>query len=93
MHSAEAQHVEQKQPRADERSSLRVSNATPREQGALWNHAVAESEDRRTKEQDTAWILPVLTSANNILSALSIYTAIKVMALFYIPNTNEYTFW
>lgn len=43
--------------------------------------SVAEWVDWRRKEQDVAWIFPVLTSAKNIVSPLSIYTAIKAMAL------------
>lgn len=43
---------------------------------------VAQWEDWMRKEQDAAWILPGLTSANNTVAPLSIYTAIKAMALY-----------
>lgn len=43
--------------------------------------SVAEWVDWRRTEQDTAWILPVLTWTNTTVSLLSVYTSIKAMAL------------
>lgn len=89
-HSSGREHTELKHSMHN-RSSLERMNAVPlvsarntapQEQGVLWNHSICCPESRLAEERAGCSLNSGLTSANNTVAPLSIYTAIKAMGLY-----------